>query len=305
MSAGPWVTLLSDFGTRDWFAGAMRAVLARLAPQARVVDLCHGVPRHDMAAGAFILHSNFGLYPQDTIHVAVVDPGVGTARRGALVRARGHWFVGPDNGLLEAAIQGGDPRRDLPGADADLAERGTRCAVEPAPVEVTTLDPTRAAWRADEGAPPPSHTFHGRDLFAAAAARLAAGTTASQLGSPGEPLVRGGDWWSESADRVCARVLWIDSFGNLITGVDGAALSRWAGRVSLSGLVVRAGQLEARGVRRTFGDVAANMPVAYIGSCGTLEVAEREGDAAGAAGLRVGDTVSIYRSERRQSGEST
>jgi hypothetical protein len=227
------ITLLTDFGTADGYVAEMKGVLLRLAPGAVVVDATHDVAPGDIAAGAFLLGRTWPAFPVGTVHLAVVDPGVGTARRALAVDAGGHRFVGPDNGLLSRVL-------DVPNA-------------------------TLVSLATPPGASP---TFHGRDLFAPAAARLALGAALRDLGPAAPdpvrltrpPLVR------EGADIVGV-VVHVDRFGTLITNIPGARVA--------AGAAVRIGPYDLE-LKPTFGDVAAGDPVAIVGSGGTVEIAVRD-----------------------------
>ncbi len=237
------ITLLSDFGTVDGFVGAMKGVILGLAPGTNIVDLSHDIPAQNIRAGAWALREAATHFPRGTIHVAVVDPGVGTARRPIALRADGHWYIGPDNGLLSLAA----------------AEATSGVLLENPEYRRSTV----------------SNTFHGRDIFAPAAGHLAAGVDPGQLGpslaewerlETPEPTVAPG--------RVVGQVIHVDQFGNLITNIrsrDLAGGDDW--RVSWNGKEIGV-------VRRTFGDVARGGWVAYSGSSGLLEIGVRDGRAA-------------------------
>lgn len=246
----PLITLLSDFGTVDGFVGAMKGVILSTAPDATVVDLTHEIPAQDVWSGAWALREAAPHFPAETIHVAVVDPGVGTPRRPIALRSRDHWFIGPDNGLLSLA------------ADGALAG-------------VVLQDP---AYRRAQV----SNTFHGRDIFAPAAGHLAAGVTPTELG----PEIRN---WERltlpqaavEGDLATGQVIHVDQFGNLITSIrtgDLAGTKTW--RVSWMGK-------EIGPMKQTFGDVAPGQWVAYEGSSGQLEIGVRDGRAAPGAQVEV------------------
>lgn len=250
------VTFLSDYGLTDPFAGLCHAVIARLAPAARVVDLTHGVPRHDVMTGAVLLADCMPHVPTG-VTLAVVDPGVGTDRRAVAVRtARGHWLVGPDNGLLAPAAVA------LGGADEAW--------------ELAVPDGTPA-------------TFHGRDLFAPAAARLANGGRPD--GHPLDPaslvpltLPRA----EVSPGRLTATVLLVDGFGNL---------SLSAGPADLAAAFPTAREVGLHGERallgRTFGDVPEGRPVVFSDASGRVAVAVNGGSAAGRFHLRSGAVITL------------
>lgn len=239
---GAIVTLLSDFGTQDGYAGAMKGVILARAPQAQVVDLTHEIPPQDVAAGAWALREAAPMFPPGTIHVAVVDPGVGTQRRPLLIEGRGMCFVGPDNGLLTLAAPEGR------GYVLDRAER----------------------FREQVSA-----TFHGRDVFAAVAGHLAAGVLPSACGSPVETWVR----IEQPQPRVDAQgitglVVHVDRFGNLVTNLRREHVaSGGAWQVLLAG--ERLGPVQS-----TYADVPPGQLVAYVGSSEAIEIGVRDGRAA-------------------------
>ncbi|HTJ44205.1 MAG TPA: SAM-dependent chlorinase/fluorinase [Kofleriaceae bacterium] len=230
------VTLTTDFGTADGYVGAIKGVILTLAPGTVVVDVAHDVPRHDVAHAAWVLATSAWMFPLGTIHLCVVDPGVGGARNEIVVAARGHLFVGPDNGVF--ALVG---------------------------------DPCEGAWAITSAAfhrPQPSPTFHGRDVFAPAAAALARGLP---------PHLAGPATCSTVSARDTGVIVHVDAYGNLISDLRGAAQVRIAGRVL--------------DVKRTYEDVAPGELVAYVGSAGTIEIAVREGSAASVLGLARGARV--------------
>ena len=253
----PIVTLTTDFGFRDGYAGAMKGVVLSLAPAATVVDISHGVPPQDVVAGAVALAQAAPLFPPGTIHVAVVDPEVGGARAGLLVECGGSFFVGPDNGVLS------------------LAARGSR--------RIHRIE--AAAFRRE----PVSPTFHGRDVFAPTAGRLAAGATPDEAGPRVEvmtdlaaPVV------ARRAGRVEGRVIHVDGFGNLITSL-GAEHVPSDASIEVEGT----GGVYHPVLARTFSDVAAGALVAYVGSGGQLEIARRNGSAAKHVGAERGSIVRV------------
>jgi S-adenosyl-L-methionine hydrolase (adenosine-forming) len=246
-----FVSLTTDFGTADGYVGAMKGVILALAPTATVVDVTHDVPRHDVAAGAFALATAAPWFPAGTIHVAVIDPGVGGARAAVVVVGERHLFVGPDNGLFQLAC--------------------------PAPRGVFAIE--AAAFRAHDVAP----TFHGRDVFAVAAARLAAGAAPHHAG----PEVALHAWSTPAAGPS---VIHVDRFGNLVTDL-AAARVQPSGRVRILGrelVVVASYQAVPRGAL-----------LAYVGSAGTVEIAVRDGDAAAELGAGRGVPIDVVAGELR------
>jgi S-adenosylmethionine hydrolase len=246
----PLVTLLTDFGTADSYVAEMKGVLLSRAPSATLVDLTHAVPPGDIRAGAYLFGRAWPRFPAGTIHCAVVDPGVGTARAAFALAAHGHYFVGPDNGLFTTVF------RD-------------------APVEIASL-PT------PDGAAP---TFHGRDLFAPAAAALATGARLRDLGAPfgGIPERLAYTEPHYEGKSVVGEVVYVDRFGTLITNLTPELVPSYA--------VMEVEDLDAGPLRRTFGDVATGGLVAYVGSGGAVEIAVRDGSAARRLGVGVGGRV--------------
>lgn len=254
------ITLLSDFGSKDPFVGVMKGVIASIAPEARVVDLCHEVEPFAVSQARFLLRQSWPYFPPGTIHVCVVDPGVGSSRRALLVEAGSHRFVGPDNGLL---------------GDVVGLERA----------RVRLLSNPKYHLRQV------SRTFHGRDVFAPVAAHLAAGVAAAKLGprvedalrsTTGEPLRTGKRFWQ-------GEVAHIDRFGNLITNLDAAEM---LARVERR-LVLRVGFRELDCVVESYAEAPRGEPVVLVGSAGTLEVAVNQGSAAQALGVGVGAPVEL------------
>ncbi len=242
----PIVTLLSDFGNRSPYPAQMKAVLAASC-DAVLIDITHDVPRHDLRTGAYLLAAVAQTTPAGTVHLAVVDPGVGTARRPLVVVGGGQFFVGPDNGvLLPAARRLGPPRA----------------------YEITAPALTRGAGSA---------TFHGRDIFAPAAARLAAGALPEGLGRPVAEFTDLDLGAGRREGTVLAgEVIYVDAFGNLITSISSSLLAS-------DGTPVRVMVGHKRSpatAARTYGEVAAGRVVVVPASDGLLEVAVREGSAA-------------------------
>lgn len=223
------ITLTTDFGTRDGYVAAMKGVMLGLAPGVTLVDVTHEVAPQDVWEGAFVLAQVAGFFPPGTVHVAVVDPGVGTARAGIVIETDKAMFVGPDNGVLTLA------------APAGRAFRIEDVSLFLAPV---------------------SATFHGRDVFAPIAARLAQGLPVPQVGPPHKPkrLV----WRKDPA------VVAVDRFGNLILSF---------GEVPPQAQAIDVDGLGRAPLRQTYSDVAPGELVAYVGSSGLLEVAVRNGSA--------------------------
>ncbi len=254
------VTLISDFGLQDPFVGCMKGVIASLAPAARVVDLCHDIPPQDVDAAGFWLSRSFNYFPPGTVHVAVVDPGVGGARGLLLVTAAGHCLLAPDNGLLT-------PFLTLPEARAVL---------------VSTEVQERFAL------PDRSATFHGRDVIAPLAAALVTGRLETeQAGEVAHAPVAGGlPPVIMSAGQVQGQVVVVDHFGNLITNIDGALIGK------KSALEVWAGGHQFA-FRKTYSEAEPDEVCALLNSFNVVEIACRNGSAQRAVGIAKGDIVQV------------
>jgi S-adenosylmethionine hydrolase len=240
------VTLLTDFGTADGYVGEMKGVLATLAPSAVVMDVAHDVAPQDVDGARLALARYWRRFPEGTVHLVVIDPGVGSARGALAATSEGRFLVGPDNGVLSPALLHAD----------------ARCVSLPLP----------------SGAAP---TFHGRDVFAPAAAQLALGAALETLGpEEDEPVIRRTPEATRRADGgVRGEVITVDRFGNAVTNL-----------LAMRGGEVRVGTL-ALPVRRTYADVGSGEPLALVGSSGLVEIAVRDGNAAGKLGLRRGSEV--------------
>ena len=260
------VTLCTDFGTADSYVAAMKGVILTIAPQATLVDISHDVARHSVAEAAFVLRSAFDCFPPGTVHLVIVDPGVGSARRGIAVRCGNHRFVAPDNGVLSYVLGG------------------------PEPFEAVALTQS-AYWRAEV-----SHTFHGRDVFAPVAAHLANGVPLSALGPPVTDPVRL-DLATPSVREdglIVGQVIHVDHFGNLVTNIPASALSRGQPRSISVGQVTIAGLAAGPAVcATTYSSVCVGQLLALVGSHGYLEIAVREGSAAHAACVGIGAQVLV------------
>ena len=258
------VTFTSDFGTADGYVGAMKGVVLTAAPGTKLVDITHEVRRHDVAAGAFALAQAAPFFPGGSIHVAVVDPGVGTSRAAVLVETENAFFVGPDNGLF--------------------------ALVAPTPRAVYAI--TEPGFRR----PGESATFHGRDVFAQTAGRLAQGVPARQAGVRLEALAplpeAVGD--PHTAPEQ-ARVIHVDAFGNLITSRPGSRLDFGDWMLTFfHGPDAPSPPMAVRAAR-TYGEVGPGELVVYVGSAGLVEIAVRDGSAAERLGLARGAVLTLVK----------
>jgi S-adenosylmethionine hydrolase len=256
------LTLLTDFGERDGYTGVIKGVIWGMAPGARIADLTHAVAPQNVLQGALILGNSVPYFPAGTVHLAVVDPGVGTQRRPLAACLGGQYFVGPDNGLCTCLVEQAEKRGGA--------------------VEAVCLD------RPEHWLPGASHTFHGRDIFAPAAARLLQGIPLQELGSPLKEVqrldlprpVRVTDGWR-------AQVVMVDAFGNLATNL---TLDDLAGQQVRE---VRLRGASITGLVQTFGAGTAGDLIALIDSAGCLAVAEVNGDAARRLGCQAGEIVEV------------
>jgi S-adenosylmethionine hydrolase len=255
------VTLTTDFGTRDWFVGTMKGVVLGINPRATVVDLTHEVTAGDIHAGAFALMAGCRYFPKGTVHVAVVDPGVGGPRHAIAVQTADYFYVGPDNGVLSWAL-------------AHERIKTVRRLEEPKYFLKTI-----------------SRTFHGRDVFAPVAAHLSRGLPIHRLGSEVK------DWiqlsWPRpirSRGMIRGEIVYIDRFGNAITNVESEP--------NFSGHAITCEVAAKRKVRcvlaEFYGAVRANRPVSVFGSSGYLEIAVNGGSAARKYGVKTGDAVVLH-----------
>lgn len=254
------ITLTTDFGTQDWFAGTMKGVILGIAPRAAIVDITHDIPAGDIRAGAFALAAGYQFFPKGTVHVAVVDPGVGGARKAIAVQTANYFFVGPDNGVLSPA----------------LAREKIKT--------VHRLENTNYFLR------PVSHTFHGRDIFAPIAAHLSRRVSIRKLGAAQKDFT--GLSWPQprvQRNRIEGEIVFIDRFGNAITNIESAVLN------APNHLEVLAGRKRLCPVRTFYQSVPVSRAVAVPGSSGFLEIAINGGSAARRFGLKVGDRISVRR----------
>ena len=259
----PIITLTTDFGTSDHYVGVMKGVILRICPAARLVDLSHEVQAFEVTDGAFVISQAYRYFPKKTIHVVVVDPGVGTARRPLLMEAGGQYFVGPDNGVFSMVF--------------------TR---EKAKVREITSEKFFLK--------PVSRTFHGRDVFAPAAAHLAKGATPAQFGKPVIDYLRMN---LEHPPRTGKRtwtglILKIDRFGNLITNLQSGDFTD----LHLRPFEMQVGVQKISKIAQTFADEGFGEVFIIMGSSGYLEVVANQGSAARQLGCGTGAPVelSIY-----------
>jgi S-adenosylmethionine hydrolase len=262
----PIVTLTTDFGLKDSYVAEMKAIILGISPKVRIVDVTHHIEKFNVTLAAYVLASASPYFPEGTVHVVVVDPGVGTKRQPILVQTKKSCFVGPDNGVLALAaknISGSTHIHRITNRELMLSRV--------------------------------SNTFHGRDIFAPAAAHLANGRSPAEFGPeirqmvlPGfARIVRRKDAWE-------GQVIYIDDFGNVITNFTEKELEATETEGKLN---VEVGNTElALKLCKAYGNVGKQQPLAIIGSHNFLEISVNQGSAANVFNMRVGDKILIYRS---------
>jgi len=259
----PIIAMLTDFGTRDHYAGTIKGVMLTLCPDAVLVDISHEIPPHDILTGALELASSYRFFPHGTIFLVVVDPGVGSSRRGIAAEVGEYRFVAPDNGVLTAVF------------------------AETAPKRVVSLTERKYAR------PTISKTFEGRDRFAPAAAWLARGAEMTALGTAVRDYVRIDiPQASEEDGRIVGRVLRVDRFGNLVTNISRAMVDRASARGPIR---ISVGDHGVGALVETYAAAAPGSVCALFGSSDHLEIAENGGRAADRLVVGVGAVVEVAR----------
>ena len=257
------VTLTTDFSMRDGFVGAMKGVLLGINPGLQIVDIAHDIPPQDILEAAFILTDTYSYFPRDTIHLVVVDPGVGSTRRPIIVQSESYSFVGPDNGVFGFVYELEEVR-----GIAEISNRNLML-------------------------PDVSDTFHGRDVFAPAAAHLSLGATLSQFGPPvtdpirlefPEPQIQG--------NRLSGKIIRIDHFGNLITNISRSELQEFVENHTFE---ITVGTVHLGHIAPSYAAVPKGAPVAIFSSSGFLEIAVNCGRAQHMLGVKRADPVHVVR----------
>jgi len=278
MASAPIVVLLTDFGTNDWFVGSMKAAILERAPACTIIDLCHSIEPGAVADAAWLLERTFADFPRGTVFCAVVDPGVGTERRAIAASDGAHFFVAPDNGLLT-----GVHRRCIR-TEKSRERHDWQCRAI-----------TNPKWARRSV----SHTFHGRDVFAPAAALVARDGGIENAGNPVDNIVEIElpSTVVEPNGAIVGTIVWFDRFGNAVTSIEREAVEaagpdrRWRAKI---------GRLTIECLSSTYADVSAGEALAYWGSLGTLEIAVRGADARRHLRLRKGQRVRLFREARRK-----
>lgn len=259
MRQNPMLTLLSDFGDRDVYVGVMKGVIAQINPRLTVFDLTHQISPQNIAAARFCLMNAYPYFPDGTVHVAVVDPGVGGVRRAVAVEFANGFLVGPDNGIFSGVL-----------------------TQSPANAAVELTNPNY--WRT----PQPSRTFHGRDIFAPVAAYLASGVPLKQLGHLIDPATLVQLDIAEcipTETGVSGCIQYIDHFGNLVSNIPESYVQGKTWCIKASGLTIPVGE--------TYGDVYVGDAIALVGSHGWVEIAINSGNAQSQLQMQLQDAVEV------------
>lgn len=254
------ITLTTDFGTQDHYVSVMKAVMLDIIPDVRFIDISHEIPPQDVMAGAWVVRNSAPYFPPGTVHLVVVDPGVGTDRTPVAIKIKDQFFVGPDNGIFSLI--------------------GEEFGYEAVKLEKEKF------WREDY-----SNTFHGRDIFAPVSAHLANGVSLSELGNPLEKLVT--YRWAipiSDKDGIQGWIVHIDRFGNLVSNIPSTLIKETIGD---SRLKIYVGNTILDEIVSTFAAVPDGEPAAYIGSSDKLEIAINKGNAKQMLGVEKGAQVSI------------
>jgi len=255
----PVITLLTDFGDRDGFVGTMKGVILSINPSARIIDIAHDIPSGDIHTGAFVLSRSYSYFPENTIHVVVIDPGVGTKRRALCVHAGAQYFVGPDNGVLKWIF------KDNPDAKV---------------VELTQQNYFLSTI---------SHTFHGRDIFAPVAAYLSSGIAIGNFGHAVQDYVKG-TWpkYIVSAKKISGEIIHVDRFGNLISNIAAKDFKLHEFEyIKLPGHSINK-------INNSYDRMPVNQAAAIIGSHGFVEIAVKNNSAAQMLNYSKGTTIELY-----------
>jgi S-adenosylmethionine hydrolase len=255
------VTLITDFGLQAEYAGAVKGAILSANPRCQVVDVSHQIPPGDILRASFVLKNAFSCFPDGTVHLAVVDPGVGTRRRPLILRQGRHFFVGPDNGIFSEVL--------------------------PAPGKGAGYEITREEFFRR----PVSATFHGRDLFGPVAGYLSSGLPAREFGPRVAGFIRAEIPRPErGSNRLIGRVLWADPFGNLLTNI---AREEYGPLLSERGWRILGKSWRIEGLSSTYGEGKPGTPLALFGSSGYLELALNQGRAADKLRIKPGDPLVI------------
>jgi len=253
------VTLTTDFSSSDAYVGSMKGAMLSIASDVTIVDLAHNVAPHDVYQAAFVLESAYGYFPAGTVHVVVVDPGVGSVRRRIAMKCGDHYFVGPDNGVFTYPIRN---------------EKLCEC------VEIDVAN-DQARLR--------GVTFEGRDIFGPAAAKIASGVPLSEIGKPAlNPITLSIPQPTVTDGSIEGKIVYIDHFGNCVTNITLGDVQKYGGNFS-----VTVGGHSVGNLRKSYSDVELYDGVALINSVDHLEIALNQGSAEKALNLKVGSRVKV------------
>jgi S-adenosylmethionine hydrolase len=257
----PVITLLTDFGLKDPYVASMKGVILSINPRCTLVDITHQVNSHDIKEGAFILGQAYSNFPKGTIHLSVVDPGVGSPRKPILIVTQNYFFIGPDNGLFSFALRGEQ-------------------------VKQAVVLTNQKFFRSEI-----SSTFHGRDIFAPVAAYLTLGVKPQSFG----PSTKS---WREISfpspamkqGKLVGEIVYVDAFGNLVSNIDRKSLLQFLGGRPF---VIKIGRRTVRGGKKGYWEGRRDEPMALIGSGGFLEISIREDNAQKALKVKRGDQIIV------------
>ncbi len=271
------ITLTTDFGTADAYVAAMKGVILTINPEATIVDICHSIKPQNIFEAAFIISTAYSYFPEGTIHIVIVDPGVGSSRKAIILKTRSAFFLAPDNGVLSYIIAETSSTSVSESLDKDLRLKQQRLGPETTAVAITNPK----YWRQ-----PVSTTFHGRDIFAPVAAHLSLGTPLSNFGRKLNQIhvFRIPRPYREACGNITGLIIHIDHFGNLITNIKSTDLPSRQVTISV-------GTNSIKGVSSFYAQ--GKGLIALIGSSGYLEVSLVGGSAAEILNARVGDKITI------------
>jgi S-adenosylmethionine hydrolase len=263
----PIITLLTDFGLDDEYVGVMKGAILSINTSVHVVDITHSIARHDVKQAALTLSASFRYFPKGSIHVIVVDPGVGGERKAICLKQEGHFFVAPDNGVLSMVI------------------------------EENRVEKVCEITNHEYFLKPVSDTFHGRDIFAPIAAYLSIGVDMLRFGQKISPKhIARLDIPAPHVscpDELVGTVMAIDHFGNLVTNISQATVERFQEDAGSTEISVRLGRFKVPGVSKSYGAVRVGSPVAIFGSRRLLEISLNQGDARTYFKAKIGQTVRV------------
>ena len=257
------ITLMTDFGTNDHFVGVMKGVILNINPKVRIVDITHAVSPQDVQGAAFLVDSSYRYFPDGTIHVIVVDPGVGSRRRAIICQTDTAYFVCPDNGVLSYVLGNDTAHRVVALGNANY-------------------------WLSEV-----SNTFHGRDIFAPVAAHLSRGISLRKFGDGVNNVVRLPLQIPQvTKTTIAGSVIWVDRFGNLITNLTSDMLESFGMN---NGFVISAGKAELSELNSAYAESEEGECLAIIGSSGYVEISVNQGSAARILGLKRNDVIEVHK----------